>query len=130
METVVLVIHLMVAFALVVVVLLQRSEGGALGMGAGTGGGLTTARGAANMLTRATAILATCFIITSLTLAVLAGNGKSSGSILDKASVTAEQTTDNAADEAADKADTEKTESKDVSNESSTENAPEVPLNP
>lgn len=86
MQTVVLVIHLMVAFALVVVVLLQRSEGGALGMGAGTGGGLTTARGAANILTRVTAILAACFIITSLTLAILAGNSTDNKSILEKAS--------------------------------------------
>lgn len=122
METVVLVIHLMVAFALVCVVLLQRSEGGALGMGAGTGGGLTTARGAANILTRTTAILAVCFMITSLTLAVLAGNGAKSESILEKATVTSEQAP------AVEKA-VEAVEESDKTEEVNTNSEPEVPLN-
>ena len=65
MQTVLIVIHLMVVAALVVVVLLQRSEGGALGIGGGGGGGFFTGRGQANALTRATAILATIFFITS-----------------------------------------------------------------
>ncbi len=89
METVVLVIHLLIAIGLVAVILLQRSEGGALGMGGGSGGGggsgLMSGRAAADVLTRTTAILATCFIITSITLAIMAGAGRESGSILDQA---------------------------------------------
>ena len=70
METVIIVIHLMVVLALVGVVLLQRSEGGGLGIGGGSG--FMTARGAANALTRATAILAVAFFATSLTLSIMA----------------------------------------------------------
>lgn len=85
METVIIVIHLMVVAALVVVVLLQRSEGGALGMGGGggSGGGFMSARGAANALTRTTAILATCFFATSIILGILSGYDGGS-SILDQ----------------------------------------------
>jgi preprotein translocase subunit SecG len=72
MLTVVIVIHLMIVLALIGVVLLQKSEGGGLGMGGG-GGGFLTSRGTANILTRATAILALGFFITSLLLSVLAG---------------------------------------------------------
>ncbi len=70
MLTVLLVIHLMIALALVAFVLLQRSEGGALGIGGG--GGFMTGRGTANMLTRVTALLALGFFITSIGLTVLA----------------------------------------------------------
>jgi len=74
METVIIVIHLMIVAALVVVVLLQRSEGGALGIGGGgSGGGFMSARGAANALTRTTAILAAAFFATSITLGILSG---------------------------------------------------------
>ncbi len=86
METIVLVIHLILAIALIAVILLQRSEGGALGMGGGGGGGgggFMTGRAAADMLTRTTAILATCFICTSIVLAILAGSHES-GSLLDR----------------------------------------------
>ena len=72
--TFVLVIHTLIAAALVIVILLQRSEGGGLGIGGGTGGGLMTARGAANLLTRSTTVLAVLFIGTSITLAFLAGS--------------------------------------------------------
>ena len=87
METVVIVIHLMVVLALVLVVLLQRSEGGALGRGGGGGGGggLMSSRGTANVLTRATAILAVAFFATSLTLSLIATNEDSPASILDAA---------------------------------------------
>jgi preprotein translocase subunit SecG len=86
MITVILVIHLLIATALVGVILIQRSEGGALsGLGGGTMGGLMTARGTANLLTRTTAILAACFIGTSLLLAILASHGRTGGSILDTA---------------------------------------------
>lgn len=70
MQTIVIVIHLLIVLALVGVVLVQRSEGGGLGIGGGSG--FMTARGAANALTRTTAILATCFFITSLALSILA----------------------------------------------------------
>ena len=85
MIEVVLIIHLILAIALVGVVLLQRSEGGALGMGGGSGmSGFMTGRGSANLLTRITTILAAAFILTSLTLAKLAETGRSDQSILDE----------------------------------------------
>jgi preprotein translocase subunit SecG len=71
MSTVLLLIHVMVAVTLVGVVLLQRSEGGALGIGGG-GGGFMTGRSAGNALTKTTAVLAACFFATSLALSILA----------------------------------------------------------
>ncbi|OFX11393.1 MAG: preprotein translocase subunit SecG [Alphaproteobacteria bacterium RIFOXYD12_FULL_60_8] len=89
MLTVLLVIHLIIAIALVGVILMQRSEGGALGMG-GSGGGLVSSRSAGNLLTRTTAILAAAFMATSLTLAIMANSGREPAtSILDKAPETA-----------------------------------------
>jgi preprotein translocase subunit SecG len=82
METVVIVVHLMVVLALVGVVLLQRSEGGGLGIGGGSG--FMTARGAANALTRATAILAAAFFVTSLALSIIARYGPQAIDILDR----------------------------------------------
>lgn len=70
--TFVLVVHTLIAIALVAVILLQKSEGGALGIGSGPTGFLS-ARGAGDVLTRSTAILATMFVATSIVLAVLAG---------------------------------------------------------
>ena len=86
METVLLLIHLFLALALVIVVLLQKSEGGALGIGGSSMGGLVSARGSGSLLTKATGIIATCFIWTSLFLAILAGNTGSGPvrSIVDK----------------------------------------------
>ncbi len=81
MQTVIIVIHLMVVIALVGVVLLQRSDGGALGIGGG--GGFMTGRGQANALTRATAILAALFFLTSLTLTILANFNRAPKSIFD-----------------------------------------------
>jgi len=80
MATIVLVIHLLIGLALVGVVLLQRSEGGLGGLGGGGGasggmGGLLGNRQTANLLTRATAVLAAAFMVTSISLAVLAGGG-------------------------------------------------------
>ena len=73
MITFLLVVHGLITLALVAVILLQRSEGGALGIGGGGGGGgLMTARGAANLLTRSTTILAALFVAMSILLAVLA----------------------------------------------------------
>jgi preprotein translocase subunit SecG len=82
MQTVLIVIHLMVVLALVGVVLLQRSEGGGLGMGGGSG--FMTARGAANALTRSTAILGAAFFATSLLLSLLASYGDKPADILNK----------------------------------------------
>ena len=88
METLVLTVHILIALALIGVVLLQRSEGGGLGIGGGggggAGGGFMTARGTANLMTRVTAILAACFFATSLVLAIMAGAGRESVSIIDE----------------------------------------------
>lgn len=75
MTTVLLVIHLLIAVALIAVVMMQRTaqDGGGLMGGSGTMGGLFTARGSANLLTRTTAILATLFMTMSLLLGILAG---------------------------------------------------------
>ena len=86
MNTVLIVIHLMVVLALVGVVLLQRSEGGGLGIGGGSG--FMTARGAANALTRTTGILAIAFFATSLGLSILARYGERPIDILDRAPAT------------------------------------------
>jgi preprotein translocase subunit SecG len=83
MQEVFLLIHLFLGLALVIVVLLQRSEGGALGIGGGSMGGLVSVRGSANLLTRATGVLAACFIGTSILLAILAGNAQPRRSIID-----------------------------------------------
>lgn len=85
MQTVLIVIHLMVVLALIGVVLIQRSEGGGLGIGGGgggSGGGFFTARGSANLLTRVTAILAGIFFVTSLSLTILAGWGRTPPDLL------------------------------------------------
>jgi len=80
MQQAVIVIHLMLVLALIGVVLLQKSEGG--GLGIGSGGGFMTSRGTANVLTRATAILAALFFATSLILSILAGYNRKPASIL------------------------------------------------
>jgi len=80
MATVLLVIHLMIATALVCVVLMQKSEGGALGIGGGGGGGFLTGRGTANLLTRTTAGLAAAFFLTSI---LLTRHSAQEGSVFD-----------------------------------------------
>lgn len=82
METVIIVIHLMVIIAMIAMVLLQRSEGGALGIGGG--GGFMTSRGQGNVLTRSTAILAAAFFATSIILTILARYDAPPSSILDQ----------------------------------------------
>jgi preprotein translocase subunit SecG len=82
MENVILTIHLILALLLIGVVLLQRSEGGGLGMGGGANGAVS-ARGAATALTKLTWIFAIAFIITSMTLTVLAARGGSNSSVVD-----------------------------------------------
>jgi len=84
MQTVLLAIHLMIAIALVASVLLQKSEGGALGMGGGGMSGFMTGRSTANLLTRTTAILAACFFATSVTLVVLATQHGAPSSLIEQ----------------------------------------------
>jgi len=83
MTTVLLVIHIMIALALIAVVLLQRSEGGALGIGGG--GGFMTGRSAGNALTKTTAVLAAAFFATSLSLTLIARNTSTPTSIFNQA---------------------------------------------
>jgi len=84
MQTLLLVVELIVAAALVIVIMLQRSEGGALGMGGGgAGGGLFSPRGAADTLTRTTAILGAAFFVTCIGLNLLALHGPAKKSILE-----------------------------------------------
>jgi preprotein translocase subunit SecG len=90
MQTVIIVIHLMVVAAMVGVVLLQKSEGG--GLGIGSTGGFLSSRGTANVLTRTTAILAATFFATSLVLSVLAGWDRKPHSIIQNTASPPQQT--------------------------------------
>jgi preprotein translocase subunit SecG len=90
MQQVIIVVHLMLVLALIGVVLLQRSEGG--GLGIGSTGGFMSSRGTANVLTRATAILAALFFATSLILSILAGLNRKPTSILGGSSAPAQST--------------------------------------
>ena len=85
---VLLAINIVVCLGLIGVVLLQRSEGGALGMGGGNTG-FMTARGAGDLLTRMTWILFSCFLALSLALTLLSGRGGASSSITDKLKIDA-----------------------------------------
>jgi preprotein translocase subunit SecG len=80
MQTVVIVIHLMIVVVLIGAVLLQKSEGGGLGMGGGAG--FMSSRGTANLLTRTTAVLAVGFFVTSLFLSWIAGYDRKPSSIV------------------------------------------------
>ncbi len=94
MIDILLIIHLLLAIAMIGSVLLQRSEGGALGIGGGGGGGMSgflTGRGTANLLTRTTAILAAAFICTSLVLTLLTSSTGQQGSIVDDLSTLPQQ---------------------------------------
>jgi preprotein translocase subunit SecG len=88
MENVVLIVHLILALGLIAVVLLQRSEGGGLGMGGG-GGGAMTGRAAATALGKLTWVLATAFIITSITLTILAAEKAAGTSVIDRLGTSA-----------------------------------------
>ena len=84
MTTIILIIHIIISISIVGLVLMQRSEGGGLGIGGGNN--FMSARGTADLLTRATTILAIAFFCTSILLAILAGYGKKSSSIIDEVS--------------------------------------------
>lgn len=90
MQAILVAVELLVALGLIISVLLQRSEGGALGMGGGGSGigGLFSPRGAADTLTRLTAILAALFFLTCVGLNLLALHGRNEKSFLDSAPVT------------------------------------------
>ncbi|WP_342362402.1 preprotein translocase subunit SecG [Terrarubrum flagellatum] len=91
MQAVLIVVHLLIVVALVGLILLQRSEGGGLGLGGGGVQGFMTGRGQANALTRATAVLAGGFFLTSLVLSVLASHNRTQRSILDGAATPASE---------------------------------------
>src|SRR5258708_742748 len=78
------IVHILIAFSLIGVVLLQKSEGGALGMGGGGMSGFMPGRSTANLLTRTTAILAALFMATSIALVILSSAGKTTRSFLDE----------------------------------------------
>jgi preprotein translocase subunit SecG len=85
MANVLIVVYLLIVLAMIGVILMQRSEGGALGIGGGGGGGFMTARGSANLLTRTTAILAALFMATAIALSIINGADTGSQGILDAA---------------------------------------------
>jgi preprotein translocase subunit SecG len=89
MQTVIIVIHLMVVTAMIGVVLLQKSEGG--GLGIGSTGGFLSSRGTSNVLTRTTAILAFTFFATSLVLSILAGLDRKPRSIIQNTGAPTQQ---------------------------------------
>ena len=80
MITIILTIHIILALSIICAVLLQKSEGGGLGIGGsgGAGGGFMTARGTANLLTKITAFLGACFFLTSILLALLSSSNNTS----------------------------------------------------
>jgi preprotein translocase subunit SecG len=90
MENIVLTIHLLIAATLIIVVLLQRSEGGGLGIGGG--GGVVSSRGAATALGKLTWILGIAFVVTSLTLTVLAARQGGTDSVLDRLGIEGDAT--------------------------------------
>ena len=83
MENFVLVLNIILAILLVIIILLQKSEGGALGIGASQDSFMSS-RTAGNLLTRATAIIATLFIITSISLTIIGQKEISTSSVLEK----------------------------------------------
>ena len=83
MENFILVLNIILAIILVIVILLQKSEGGALGIGASQESFISS-RSAGNLLTKITAIIATLFIITSISLTIMAQKGISTSSVLEK----------------------------------------------
>ena len=91
MQSVLIVIHILIVVALIAVVLLQRSEGGALGAGGGTGS-FMTGRGQANALSRATAILGAMFFATALLMSILSSWSRAPHSILERGPAPAGQT--------------------------------------
>ena len=90
MQVVIILVHLMIVLAMIGVVLLQKSEGG--GLGIGSSGGFLSSRGTANVLSRTTAALAVIFFTTSLLLSILAGWDRKPRSIIQNTSAPTQQT--------------------------------------
>tara|TARA_R110002094_G_scaffold30159_1_gene42675 strand:+ start:1309 stop:1665 length:357 start_codon:yes stop_codon:yes gene_type:complete len=86
MENVVLIVHLLLALGLIAAVLLQRSEGGGLGMGGG--GGAVSGRAAATAMTKLTWLLGAAFIVTSITLTILVAQQSAGASVIDRLGAT------------------------------------------
>jgi preprotein translocase subunit SecG len=84
MVAVLVIVHIFIAIALVASILIQKSEGGALGIGGGGMSGFMTGRSTANLLTRTTAGLTVLFFVSSILLAILAGHGRAPRSIIDQ----------------------------------------------
>ncbi|MCG3267213.1 preprotein translocase subunit SecG [Yoonia sp. I 8.24] len=93
MENVVLVIHLILALSLIGTVLLQRSEGGGLGMGGGGGGGATGGRPAPTAMSKVTWILAIAFICTSIALTLISASNSANSSVVDRVDTEATEET-------------------------------------
>ena len=97
MENIILVIHLILAVCLIGIVLLQRSEGGGLGIGGGGGGGVMSGRSAASALAKLTWFFAVAFIITSISLTVLAARNAAGDSVIERLGTAAPETSQPAA---------------------------------
>jgi preprotein translocase subunit SecG len=93
LSNILIVAYLLIVLALIAVILLQRSEGGGLGMGTSSSNGLISVRGSANLLTRTTAVLATLFFATAIGLTILSELDRGTDSILDRAVQGGEQPT-------------------------------------
>lgn len=93
MENIILVIHLILAFGLIGIVLLQRSEGGGLGIGGG-GGGVMSGRSAASALSKLTWALAVAFFITSISLTAIAARKAAGDSVIERLGTETETTTE------------------------------------
>lgn len=123
MEQILLVVHVFIAVALIGVVLIQRSDQDGFGLGSGSGANLLSGRQSANLFTRATAILATAFMLNSLVLGILAAN-KETGSLMDQIEASQEIAPPVAGEEATDPVSEEATSEVPVEAPS----APKVPV--
>src|SRR6218665_2441430 len=85
LSNILIVVYLLIVLALIAVILLQRSEGGGLGMGSASSNGLISVRGSANLLTRTTGILAALFFATAIGLTILSELDRGTDSILNNA---------------------------------------------
>ena len=96
MENVLLIVHLLLAMGLIIVVLLQRSEGGGLGIGGGAGG--TTGRAPATAMGKLTWLLGAAFIVTSISLTIIVARNTAGASVIDRLGVTPPAASDSDSD--------------------------------
>lgn len=129
MQAVLLVIHVIIALALIGIILIQRSDSDGFGLGSGSGSNFMTGRSAASFLTRTTAILATLFILNSLVLGIIASRSSGErGSIMDTIKEQEEQAGSDASEET--KAATEKGAEPANNKEKAATPAKKVPAQP